>query len=179
MAAYCFWGASCHHADKPIRGSGRSKHNQEMAQGTGRWGHTDVRETPVWATSDPLGLCPYSSHRYRDQHREDRICDMCYPQSPCGCTEFTFSPEASFWWDTCGSCSALPCATHQCERSQHPWAMLDEFRREPMNLCLPLLSPGRTVLRCPGRLSWRSHNSSSSFPSCQASFAAFPFQCCS
>ena len=98
---------------------------------------------------------------------------------PCGCTEFTFSPEASFWWDTCGSCSALPCTTHQCERSQHPWAMLDEFRREPMNLCLPLLSPGRTVLWCAGRLSWRSHNSNSSFLSCKASFAAFPFQCCS
>lgn len=153
MAAYCFWGASCHHADKPIRGSGRSKHNQEMAQGTGRWGHTDVRET----LSEPLlillasALTPATATEISIVKTESVICATL--RVPCGCTEFTFSPEASFWWDTCGSCSALPCATHQCERSQHPWAMLDEFRREPMNLCLPLLSPGRTVLRCPGRLS--------------------------
>ena len=103
MAACCFWGISCHHVDKSVGGLGRCKHNQEMAQETGRWRHTDVKETPVWATSDPLGLCPYSSHRYQDQfcagfaqHCEDRICDMCHPQTSLWLHWVPFLPRGFF-----------------------------------------------------------------------------------
>lgn len=138
-------------------------------------------KTPLWATSNPLGPFPYSTHRYWDGIRAGFAqppTDALHLHPIWGCGQVTFYLEAALWGDTCGACSVLKNAVHKCwgKASSTHGARLDRWETRPINQDFPLLgSPWKDSIEIHSiRLSWRSHSIELQFPTVPANSLMLP-----